>query len=217
MKVRILCRMLRVRTFDSLFRRLKIIYTDLIDKYNANPNVCKCCGKQILANYEDDIYRIKRKQFCNHSCAASYNNSFRKKVKDNLYCINCGKILHTGKKFCSLECQHDYKYKEFIEKWKNNEVNADGKEDTIWKTISKYIRRYLFEKYDNKCSRCGWSEINPFSKTIPLEIEHIDGDSTNNTESNLTLLCPNCHSLTSTYKGLNKGNGTRKRTWIPTL
>lgn len=29
----------------------------------------------------------------------------------------------------------------------------------------------------------------------------------NNKEENLLLLCPNCHSLTSTYKGANKGNG----------
>ena len=29
----------------------------------------------------------------------------------------------------------------------------------------------------------------------------------NNKEENLTLLCPNCHSLTPTAKGANKGNG----------
>lgn len=50
---------------------------------------------------------------------------------------------------------------------------------------------------------------------MPLEVEHIDGDSTNNKEYNLTLLCPNCHSLTKTYRGLNKGNGTRNITWTP--
>lgn len=40
-----------------------------------------------------------------------------------------------------------------------------------------------------------------------MELEHIDGNSENNDLSNLTLLCPNCHSLTSTYKGRNIGNG----------
>ena len=74
-----------------------------------------------------------------------------------------------------------------------------------------YIRRYLFKKYNNKCSKCGWGEINPFSKTIPLEIEHIDGNYANNLESNLILLCPNCHSLTSTYKGANRGRGRKER------
>ena len=39
----------------------------------------------------------------------------------------------------------------------------------------------------------------------------VDGNYTNNKEENLTLLCPNCHSLTKTYKGANKGNGRHNR------
>ena len=67
------------------------------------------------------------------------------------------------------------------------------------------------EKYQCKCSKCGWGEENPFSHTIPLEVEHIDGNFQNNREDNLTLLCPNCHSLTPTYKGANKRNGRKDR------
>ena len=77
--------------------------------------------------------------------------------------------------------------------------------------ISNHIRRYLFEKYDNKCALCGWSMVNPFTNTLPLEVEHKDGNYSNNKEDNLILLCPNCHSLTATYKGANKGNGRKDR------
>ena len=66
-------------------------------------------------------------------------------------------------------------------------------------------------KYNNKCSRCGWGEINPYTNNIPLEVEHIDGNFMNNNEENLTLLCPNCHSLTSTYKGANAEKGRQAR------
>lgn len=35
---------------------------------------------------------------------------------------------------------------------------------------------------------------------IPLEIEHVDGDRTNNELANLKLLCCNCHALTPTWR-----------------
>lgn len=39
---------------------------------------------------------------------------------------------------------------------------------------------------------------------VPLELHHINGNSEDNTLSNLQLLCPNCHALTDTYRGKNK-------------
>jgi len=79
--------------------------------------------------------------------------------------------------------------------------------------ISLHIKKYIFEKYNNKCALCGWGKVNPYTNNIPLEIEHKDGNYKNNCEDNLTLLCPNCHSLTSTYKGanLNHGRSSRKK------
>ena len=62
-----------------------------------------------------------------------------------------------------------------------------------------------------KCSKCGWGERNPYTGMLPLEIEHIDGNYLNNDESNLLILCPNGHSLTSTYKGANIGKGRKNR------
>lgn len=41
---------------------------------------------------------------------------------------------------------------------------------------------------------------------IPLELDHIDGNTDNNLLKNLRLLCPNCHALTPTYRGKNKGS-----------
>ena len=124
-------------------------------------------------------------------------------------CANCNKEVNKRNKFCSIKCQKEYQYKTYIEKWKNNEI--DGMRGEY--QISSYIKRYIFEKYNNKCSICGWGKINPYTNNIPLEIEHKDGNYKNNNEENLTLLCPNCHSLTSTYKGanLNHGRSSRKK------
>lgn len=122
-------------------------------------------------------------------------------------CINCGKDLYKGKKYCSSQCQTEYRHKQFIQRWKNGE--EQGMKGAYG--ISLHIRKYLFNKNNNKCELCGWGETNPFTNTIPLEIHHIDGDYTNNKESNLQLLCPNCHSLTETIKKRGKGRKGRQR------
>ncbi len=46
-------------------------------------------------------------------------------------------------------------------------------------------------------------------RPIPLEVDHIDGDWRNNRVENLRLLCPNCHSVTDTYRGRGKGRASR--------
>ena len=123
-------------------------------------------------------------------------------------CKICGKRLYSGNKsgYCAV-CLNNKEYEDYIQNWK------DGKVDGIKGDyqISNHLRRYIFEKYNNKCSKCGWSMENPFTHTFPLEIDHIDGNYRNNSEDNLILLCPNCHSLTATYKGANKGNGRKQR------
>ncbi len=122
-------------------------------------------------------------------------------------CLNCNQKISSKNKFCSNKCQKEYEYKKYIKKWKNNEVSGMRGEYQI----SMYIKTYLFEKYNNKCARCGWGKVNPYTKNIPLEVEHIDGNYQNNSEENLILLCPNCHSLTETYKGANINHGRKQR------
>lgn len=113
-------------------------------------------------------------------------------------CLNCGKefIRYSSNmgKFCCTKCAGEYRYKTNIDKWKKGEILG-----TSIYGYSTFVRRYLFEKYNNKCQICGWGEMNPHTKVVPLQIHHIDGNSLNNNEDNLQLLCPNCHSLTDNF------------------
>ena len=64
----------------------------------------------------------------------------------------------------------------------------------------KLINAGLFEK---KCYNCGLDTW--LDRPIPLELEHRNGVNNDNRIENLTLLCPNCHALTDTYRGRNIG------------
>lgn len=175
------------------------------EEYLKNPNICLFCSNKILPKDKEKISDVRRKKFCNHSCSALFN---RPKRKNKIYnCMNCNKELNKKGKYCSIKCQQEYEYIKYIDYWKKG-LNNGMRGQT---QVSDYIRRYLYKKYDNKCCECGWNKINPYTKKIPLEIEHIDGNYLNNSEKNLKLLCPNCHSLTSTYKGANKNKGRKNR------
>lgn len=51
---------------------------------------------------------------------------------------------------------------------------------------------------ENKCERCEISEWN--NELLQCELEHIDGNRSNHKFENLMILCPNCHSQTSTFR-----------------
>jgi hypothetical protein len=53
------------------------------------------------------------------------------------------------------------------------------------------------------CEFCGWAEKSKDGR-LPLELDHINGDSKDNRLKNLRVLCPNCHSLQPTHRGRNR-------------
>jgi hypothetical protein len=188
-------------------------------------NICLECKK-----------KTKNPKFCSKRCSALYNNKHSKKLrsfqdkkiqdgiknrgirKDQLKrlkeikksnniikvnrCLYCSKPVNN--KFCNNSCRGAYTRNIKIEKWLNGDLDGCSQGGH-----ARFIKHYLLEKYNHKCSKCGWAERNPYTKNIPLEVEHINGNPFDNNPKNVTLLCPNCHSLTSTFRGANKGNGRR--------
>ena len=81
-----------------------------------------------------------------------------------------------------------------------------------YKTSKLRLRLLSEQVFPHKCCECGLAEWR--GGPIPLELDHRDGDNTNNLLENLRLLCPNCHALTDTYRGRNKGRKFRERSGV---
>ena len=120
-------------------------------------------------------------------------------------CLNCSKSVRT--KYCNQTCRSRHYRDEMVKLWlAGKHSGMKGKTGTaVW------IKEYIINSEGEECSLCGWNEINPASGKVPIELNHIDGNFENNERKNLNLLCPNCHSLTDTYKGANRGNGRHNR------
>src|SRR3990167_10972138 len=124
-------------------------------------------------------------------------------------CLVCNEIpKRSFYKYCSNKCQQTHQYRQYIKNWKQGLVH--GGRGIVAKNISSYLRRYLIEKYGEKCFLCNWDQKHPVTGRIPLEVDHINGNADDHSEENLRLICPNCHSLSPNFRNLNKGRG---RSW----
>lgn len=88
--------------------------------------------------------------------------------------------------------------------------NHKSSVEEIFKKDSRYTRGSSIKSklikifaVAEKCAICTiGAEWN--SKPLSLQVDHINGINNDNRVENLRLLCPNCHSQTSTYSGKNK-------------
>jgi len=151
-------------------------------------NECKSCGKE-----------TENLKFCSRSCSATHTNTVNPKRKRTAWktgeCRGCGKTFQYRTKqsngfYCSNKCQWSHKREERIEDWKRGDFEACGKNGRL----DRLVRKHLLEMAEYRCSECGWNK-----------------DADNCRPENLRVLCPNCHSLTPTWKALNSGNGSKKR------
>jgi hypothetical protein len=163
--------------------------------YAQNPRRCFLCDTAIP--YEARSRNTRK--FCNTSCAAKYNNPKHSKThKSNRVnkrkvanCFDCGRSTANISGFCRKHQLHD----DII----NGRV-----------TQRRCLIRWIIAQRGRKCELCLRTRWDAYD-LIPLHLDHINGDASDNYPSNLRMLCPNCHDLQPTSRGKNRGNGRKAR------
>jgi hypothetical protein len=160
---------------------------------------CKKCG----ASFTRPQSGVQPNNFCNKSCAASYNNRVpkRKKTvkqvcqniveKEKKTCIKCEAVLiGNQQKFCSRKCGNDV-----LQSYDVQKAKAESRK-------KEYVLRA-----GGCCSRCGYDDnlaalvfhhLDPSVKSFQLDARSLSNRTREKIESEFLkciLLCANCHSV----------------------
>jgi hypothetical protein len=142
----------------------------------------------------------RAKKYCSLSCL------HRTQKKPRGQCLSgCGRQVKLARShYCSYRCMHAHRHAVKAQTF----ITQGGVSGHV---PLHFLARVLRDFYGERCMKCGWAQRHEKTGKVPVEIEHIDGNWRNNRLTNLTLLCPNCHALTPTFRGLNRGRGRALR------
>jgi hypothetical protein len=175
----------------------KLSYREIGRRYNVSDTYIKKICKILEINLP------KRSNFPENW---SPHNKGKKNKK---ICINCQNeyfSLQKESKYCTKQCEIDYKVHKKYEHYLNNQNEYERIIHT------KFLKRHILKEQNNCCEICKmkneWNQ-----KPIVFIIDHINGDASNNRRENLRLICPNCDSQLGTFKSKNK-NSARKERYI---
>jgi len=174
---------------------------------------CETCGKNHTGDYGSG-------RFCSTVCARSFSSKESRQIRNEkisnalrgrsvgqnqlptLFCEFCSKgyVKATSFRTHIGQCP-------FNPGASNRETRREKKREDLLSLPFEMIptgliKERLLRDQQGRCNRCGLSEW--LGQKITLELEHKGGNHYDNSRLNIELLCPNCHSLTDTWRGRNK-------------
>lgn len=170
--------------------------------------ICKNCK-----NEHDGSYGSGR--FCSSKCARGFStkekrNEINEKVSEKLIGRKTRNYYSIQNNIKKSKIKKEYLNISPEERWKKIKEKRDATYNkkilnAEYSTLSfERLRKRIILEQKEKCNKCKLDKW--LGNNMPLELEHIDGNHYNNERTNLEALCPNCHSLTPTWRGRNKNN-----------
>lgn len=156
----------------------KIRKQQALDRYYANPNICKYCNQIIEVKEGQKVATVREKVFCDSTCSATYNNTIRilkrpKRVK----------LPKVKKEWLLLSITKG----DLFEKRSNWQCARSS--------IQKHARKVLLESdIPKECKTCGYT--NHVEACHIKSVKDFSDDSLIseiNDIKNLMYLCPNHH------------------------
>ena len=184
-----------------------------IDKYNICPKICLNCNKTIDIRKGQKVGEVRKKKFCDRSCAAVYNNRRKGLVPLNrnssgkCKICSCDIIFKRAKSggyqkrsYCS-KCLTEFRAKRngadtYIANLTRDQLMSRYAKYYIGRNMIRQHAKKIFNdsKKDKKCIVCGYDKH--------IDVAHVKGVSDFdgsvlisiiNNQDNLVALCPNHH------------------------
>ncbi len=169
-----------------------------LDRYNMNPKVCKECLQPISVRPLEKIREVRKRVFCDRSCAASFNNrnAVRKHgpSRKSRVCRFCQAPHYESGMFCTQECRSASKLAKLGSRTKRELFANCASWQAARSTIQRNARQVLLKAFPFPACFCGYTTHIEVAHVVPVadfpdsalisEINH---------PGNLWPLCPNHH------------------------
>ena len=129
-------------------------------------------------------------KFCSQSHSSKYFALRRPKIGVEVKCGYCEKVFLKSESRMK-KAKHGFYF--CCKEHKDLAQRIGGIKEiqpSHFGVVAKKYRISAFRAYEHKCFDCNYDKV-----TDILVVHHIDEDRTNNSLSNLVILCPNCHAI----------------------